>query len=66
MTTVEEATNMGDVETVGSAGVSRRIYGYTLPGKDSQPWSRSVGGTNVTGVGLIKVGDTTKADVLVS
>lgn len=64
MTTVEEATNMGDVETVGSAGVSRRIYGYTLPGKDSQPWSRSVGGTNVTGVGLIKVGDTTKADVL--
>lgn len=36
-----------DVETVGSTGVPRRIYAYTLPGKD----------------GLIKVGETTKASV---
>ena len=36
-----------EVETVGSAGVPRRIYAYTLPGKD----------------GLIKVGETTRATV---
>lgn len=64
MTTVEEATDTGDIETIGSTGVSRRIYAYTLPGKDAHSWSRSVGGTQVTGTGLIKVGDTTKADVL--
>ncbi len=66
MTTgVEEATpSEGVLETVGSAGVARRIYAYTLPGKDSQAWERTVGQTHVTGVGLIKVGDTTKADVL--
>ncbi len=64
MTTVEEATDTGDIETIGSTGVSRRIYAYTLPGKDAHSWSRSVGGTQVTGTGLIKVGDTTKSDVL--
>lgn len=36
-----------EIETVGSAGVPRRIYAYTLPGK----------------AGLIKVGETTKATV---
>jgi hypothetical protein len=36
-----------EVETVGSPGVPRRIYAYTLPGKD----------------GLIKVGETTKPTV---
>ena len=35
MTTVGEATDTGDIETIGSTGVSRRIYAYTLPGKDS-------------------------------
>ncbi|WP_238328801.1 GIY-YIG nuclease family protein [Mycobacterium avium] len=53
-----------EVETVGSAVVSRRIYAYTLPGKDAQPWERTLGGTHSSGTGLIKVGDTTKADVL--
>ena len=53
-----------EVETVGSAVVSRRIYAYTLPGKDAQPWERTVGGTHSSGTGLIKVGDTTKAEVL--
>ncbi len=36
-----------EVETVGSTGVPRRIYAYTLPGKE----------------GLIKVGETTKPTV---
>ncbi len=36
-----------EVETVGSLGVPRRIYAYTLPGKE----------------GLIKVGETTKATI---
>lgn len=65
MTTVEGATKRPEhVETVGSAAVSRRIYVYTLPGKDAHLWERTVGGTQVTGIGLIKVGDTTKANVL--
>ena len=62
---VEGATPVtGDVETVGSGGVARRIYAYTLPGKDTRPWERSTGGTQVSGTGQIKVGDTTKADVM--
>lgn len=53
-----------EVETVGSAVAARRIYAYSLPGKDTQTWERNSGGTHVTGTGLIKVGDTTKANVL--
>ncbi len=64
MTTAEAALPPEELETVGSSGVARRIYAYTLPGKASQPWERSVGGTSTSGIGLIKVGDTTKADVL--
>ena len=65
MTAIEQSTlQPEELETVGSRGVARRIYAYTLPGKDSQPWERTVGGTQTTGTGLIKVGDTTKADVL--
>jgi hypothetical protein len=52
-----------EVETVGSAGISRRIYAYTLPGKDSTTWERTVGQNHTTGVGVIKVGETTKKDV---
>jgi len=64
MTTVEEATSVtGETETVGSVGVSRRVYAYTLPGKESQPWERTVGSTLITGTGVIKVGDTTRPDV---
>lgn len=65
MTTIEDASlTPEELETVGSTGVSRRIYAYTLPGKGSQPWERTVSATNVAGTGLIKVGETTKADVL--
>ncbi len=65
MTTLEKATlSPEELETVGSTGVARRIYAYTLPGKSTQPWERTVGGTQISGTGLIKVGDTTKADVL--
>lgn len=53
-----------EIETIGSASVPRRIYAYTLPGKDSTPWQRTVGQIHVTGVGQIKVGETTKANVL--
>ncbi len=64
MTTAEDtAVPPEEVETVGSAGVARRIYAYTLPGKDTQPWERAFGGTHSSGTGLIKVGETTKADV---
>lgn len=63
MTAVDELPPE-ELETVGSAGVPRRIYAYTLPGKDAQRWERTVGGTHSSGTGLIKVGDTTKAEVL--
>ena len=63
-TTEQSALPPEEVETVGSTAVSRRIYAYTLPGKDAHPWERTVGGTQVAGTGLIKVGDTTKADVM--
>ena len=65
MTTVEASPlPPEELETVGSPAVARRIYAYTLPGKDTQPWERNVGGKQISGAGLIKVGDTTKADVL--
>ena len=47
-------------ETVGSPQTPRRIYAYTVPEKDKQPWTRTIGATAVSGVGLIKVGETTK------
>jgi hypothetical protein len=59
-----EAMPSEEIETVGSASVPRRIYAYTLPGKDSTQWQRTVGQTHVTGVGQIKIGETTKPNVL--
>lgn len=53
-----------ELETVGSTTTSRRIYAYTLPGKSDTPWERTVGQNHITGTGLIKVGETTKSDVL--
>lgn len=47
-------------ETVGSPDKPRRIYAYTVPGRDSEEWARTVGNARTTGVGLIKVGETTK------
>lgn len=41
--------------------MSNRIYAYTVVGKDAEPWERSVGQTRITGAGLIKVGQTTRA-----
>lgn len=40
--------------------MSNRIYAYTVVGKDAEPWERTTGQTRVTGIGLIKVGQTTK------
>lgn len=40
--------------------MSNRIYVYTVLGKDSEPWTRTAGTTLVDGVGLLKVGQTTK------
>jgi hypothetical protein len=42
--------------------VSSRIYAYTVVGKDAEPWERTVGQQRITGEGLIKVGQTTKAN----
>lgn len=53
---VEDAVS----ETVGSPGTPRRIYAYTVVGRDSTPWTRTVGGTTISGIGHIKVGETTK------
>jgi hypothetical protein len=47
-------------ETVGSPQVARRIYAYTVSGRDDQQWVRTVGSNATPGVGLIKVGETTK------
>ena len=47
-------------ETVGSPQTPRRIYAYTVVGKDKQAWTRTVGSTAITGEGLVKVGETTK------
>ena len=63
MTAVDELPPE-ELETVGSAGVPRRIYAYTLPGKDSHDWERVTGQTVQRGTGQIKVGDTTKPNVL--
>jgi len=41
--------------------VTNRVYAYTVVGKDTEPWERTVGQSRVMGSGLIKVGETTKA-----
>jgi len=41
--------------------VSNRIYAYTVVGRDAEPWERTVGQRRYAGVGLVKVGQTTKA-----
>lgn len=40
--------------------MSRRIYAYTVIGKDTEPWDRVSGQSVVRGTGLIKVGQTTR------
>lgn len=40
--------------------MTKRIYAYTLIGKDSEPWMRRQGSTALPGTGLVKVGETTK------
>lgn len=40
--------------------MTNRIYAYTVIGKDSEKWERTLGSQLVTGCGLIKVGQTTK------
>ncbi|SHI54609.1 hypothetical protein SAMN02745244_00576 [Tessaracoccus bendigoensis DSM 12906] len=40
--------------------MSNRIYVYTVLGKDTEPWTRAEGTALVDGVGLVKVGQTTK------
>lgn len=47
-------------ETVGSPQTPLRVYAYTIPGRDGQAWTRTVGSTAVSGVDVIKVGETTK------
>jgi len=40
--------------------VTKRIYAYTVLGKEDQEWERYLGQSRITGKGLIKVGETTK------
>jgi len=40
--------------------VTKRIYAYSVLGKQDQEWERTVRQSRVTGTGLIKVGETTK------
>ena len=40
--------------------MTRRIYAYTVLGKDAEPWQRKIGRKLINGAGLIKVGETTK------
>jgi hypothetical protein len=47
-------------ETVGSGAQARRVYAYTLPGRKDQGWQRDTEAGLVHGVGVIKVGETTK------
>jgi hypothetical protein len=61
MSAVELDSGTETVETIGSPQKPRRVYAYTVPGKKDEPWSRTVGSTQTSGVGLIKVGETTKA-----
>lgn len=41
--------------------MSNLIYAYTIAGKDTEPWERTVGKRRETGAGLIKIGETGKA-----
>jgi hypothetical protein len=40
--------------------MTRRIYAYTVIGKDAEPWRRKIGRNMIEGIGLIKVGETTR------
>lgn len=40
--------------------MSRRIYAYTVIGKDGESWRRRIGRKMTEGAGLIKVGETTR------
>lgn len=40
--------------------MTNRIYAYTIPGKDDEPWTRRTGNTTTQGTGVIKVGQTTR------
>ncbi len=57
--------DIGVEETVGSPGIPRRLYAYTLPGKSSERWTRNVGSSRVKGTGLIKIGETSRASAAV-
>ncbi len=41
--------------------MTKRIYAYTVVGKDTEPWERVSGQTVTRGKGLIKVGETTRS-----
>ena len=47
-------------ETVPAPSVRRLIYAYTVPGRKDEAWERTVGQSHTKGVGLVKVGETTK------
>ncbi len=48
-------------ETVPVPAARKLVYAYTVPGRKDERWTRSTGQVPVSGRGLIKVGETTKA-----
>lgn len=60
--TDEAFVNAAIDETVPAPETNMRIYVYTVPGRKDQPWQRTGGTTLVEGIGLLKVGETTKVD----
>lgn len=57
----QENVDSAEVETVATPERRRLIYAYTVPGRKDEAWERIVRGEKTTGVGLLKVGETTKS-----
>lgn len=57
----DAGADAGVAETVGVPQVPRLIYAYTVGERARRPWTRLDGSVETAGVGLIKVGETTKA-----
>lgn len=58
---LDELNTAAEPETVGGEANPRRIYAYTIPGKSTRAWTRTVGSSVTLGEGVLKIGDTTRA-----
>lgn len=55
-----EAIDSAEIETVPSPVLQKRIYVYRITNENDVAWERHVGETKNSGVGLLKVGETSK------